>query len=593
MITQKNMGRIIRLFIYSSLALAMYSCQNILNEDEQEAQEDVPVLKADITSVIVPAEEEGAAPTDRTVMITSTMNWTASLDPNVDWVAVDKTSYSQSDGKVNKTLLILSFQQYEVVSEDRSTTLRIAGETQSVEVSIRQCRTKAYLSLVSGTEVILPNAKRSQSTVTFVSNAAWTAKIEEGATAQASLSASSGVGDGEITVSFDENEDTESVKEATLVLSAEEMEEPVYVHFTQPKAIPIVLTASTSEVKVPASMPDESAVTGSLTITSNASWTAAISPAVDWVSVAPASLENETLKEVATTVTLSFQDYGNMTEDRTATLVVQTADGKKKVEIPVIQNKKEAFVQFVSGDTDYIASVAGSIELDFISTGDWTASLKDAADGISLPVTSGNKDVNKLTVSFGEYMCAGASRSATVVLTSASGSTAQVQVRQLGTELYLDFSGGKQPFTKDIVAGTMITETETEYTLSVAGNNYSFVFYAQGGYTYINKPDGQTCGVNFTPNDKNSWIKFPAVTGMKLVNVKVFMSNMSSSVNKGLYLRADSPTNTANQAQNWNFAPQGFWGEIAPKTPEAGKSYYIVGGNKSIIFSKLHLIYEY
>lgn len=585
------MGRTIRLFFYCILALAPFSCQSILEEGGEAEQINTPILKADITSVIVPAEEEGTAPTCRTVMITSSMSWTASLDPDVDWVEVDKKSYANPDGKVNKALLVLSFQKYEVVNTDRSTTLKIKGDGQTIDVTIRQIRTKAYVSLLGDVDVPLPSAKPSQSTVSFRSNTAWTARIEEGASAQASLSASSGVGDGEIVVSFGENEDTESEKEATLVISAEELEEPVRVHFVQPKAIPVVLTASVPEVKVPASMPDQSTVTGTLTITSNVSWTAVISPAASWVSVAPASQENETLKEVATQVTLTFQDYDNMTANRAATLVVETTDGKKKVEVAVIQNKKEAFVQFVSGDTDYVGSAAGSVELSFISTGDWTASLEDAADGITLPVTSGTKDVNKLTVNFGEYMCAGASRSATVVLTSASGISDRVQVRQLGTELYLDFSGGKQPFTTSIAAGTMITETETEYILTVDGKNYSFVFYAKGGYTYINKPDGQTCGINFSPNDKNSWIKLPGVEGMKLVNVNVFMSNLGSTAKKGLFLRED-PNDTANQVQNWDFE-QGKWGSIAPKSPEAGKSYYMVGGNKSIIFSKLHLIYEY
>ena len=27
---------------------------------------------------------------------------------------------------------------------------------------------------------------------------------------------------------------------------------------------------------------------------------------------------------------------------------------------------------------------------------------------------------------------------------------------------------------------------------------------------------GQTCGINWTPNDKNSWIKFPGLEHMKL-----------------------------------------------------------------------------
>lgn len=586
------MSRTIRHSILALLAISICSCNDTFEDELLTEQESLPVLKADITSVIVPAEEEGSAPTDRTVMITSTMNWTASLENAGDWVSVDKTSYTALDGKAGKSLLILSFQKYEEVSSDRTATLKIKGESDAIDITITQTRTKAYIILQGSSDITLPSAKPCQSTVSFCSNASWTAVLDDSTTAGASLSATSGTGDGEITVSFSENQDTEAEKEATLILQAPDLDEPVTVHFTQPKAIPIKLTASAQEVMVPASMPDNSTVTSSLTITSNTSWTASLNPEATWVSVAPASNENDTMEDVSTQLTLTFQDYEDLTVNRTATLTVTTNDGKKKLEIPIIQNKKEAFVQFVSGDTDYTGSAAGSIQLEFISTGDWTASLKDAADGIVLPVTSGNKDVSTLTVQFGEFMCAGASRSATVVLTSASGTTDEVLVRQLGTELYLDFSGGQQPFTTEIAAGTLITDTETEYTLSVYGNNYSFVLYAKGGYTYINKPDGQSCGINWTPNDKNSWIKFPAIESMKLMTVRMYTANTSSAANKGVYLRED-PVSTTNQVQKWDFASANAWGEISTKNPDYGKSYYMVAGNKSIIFSKLHLIYEY
>lgn len=567
------------------LATSLMSCDIAIEDTAEYINENGPILQADIKSVIVPAEEAGAAPTDRTLMITSSMDWTAALEPEVEWLSISKNS-----GKAGKTLIILSFQKYDEVDEDRSTALRINGDNETFSVTVTQTRTAAYLTLLSPSEVQDIPFKPNQATVSFRTNSSWSANIEDGATAGVSLSPSSGDGDAQITVSFGENADTEAFKEATLVITAAQVEEPVTVHFIQAKAIPVILTASLEQVKVPAYMPDGSTVTGTLDISSNVSWSASVTS--DWVTVHPANWSNDSFVTGNATLTLSFQDYDSLTENRTCILRIATDDGKKTLEIPVIQNKKEAFVQFTGGSTEYIGSEAGNITLEFVSTGDWTASLKNAADGISLPVTSGNKDANTLTVEFAEFMCAGQTRTATVVLTSASGITDEVTVFQKGTDLFLDFSGGNQPFTTDIAYGTMITNTQTEYTLSLNGTDYGFVFYAKGGYTLINKPEGQTCGINWTPNDKNSWIKFPGLEHMKLKTVKVYTSNMSSSANKGFLLR-DDPASSTNLVQNWEIAANSVWGELTLKAPETGKCYYLVGGNKSIIFSKLHLIYEY
>ena len=385
-----------------------------------------------------------------------------------------------------------------------------------------------------------------------------------------------------ITMSFANNEDYTQERSTSLVVSTAEGR--IKIPISQGKQVPYINLITPARVEDVACMEDVSVVR----FQSNIQWKARIEEG----ATAQVSLDKSSGKydgEIAVT----FAENLDVDLSPEAVLILDgTESGLESiVKVYFKQGQAAPYIRWISEEQTYASSWAGSLDLEFKTNSNWTASIKDSPEGLSIAPASGTKDTHSLKLSFGDFYGLGTTRTATIELALSSGENASLNVTQQGNVLFLDFANGNQPFTTAIEEGTMVTN-ETEYTLSQDGTDYSFVFYAQGGYTYINKPEGQTCGVNFTPNDKNSWIKFPGVNGKKLVNVKVFMSNMSSSANKGFYLREDSPTNTANQAQNWNFAPQGFWGAIAPKSPEAGKSYYLVGGNKSIIFSKLALEFE-
>lgn len=479
------------------LLLTAVSCgkESAENSSQDTKNQDAPYLRADMSSVTVPAQEMKAAPTDKAVLISSNRAWTASLEPAAEWVHVSCLS-GPNEGHIDKkTLIVLSFDKYESEEADRRTTLKLQGE--------------------DGLSLELP--------------------------------------------------------------------------VLQQKAIPIPLVLQSSEESVTAlaEMPGGVSVVKNLTITTNISWTADFEPAVDWVSVYPALYEQEDREKANVDIVLTFQPNASITDDRSTTLVLTAADNKGRLEIPVVQNKKEATVQWVSEATDYIATAAGSVTLNFVATSAWTASLENASDGISLSATSGDPTVSSLEVNFTEFFGPGAVRGATVVLSLGNGVKAGLPVRQIGTELYLDFINGNQPFTTDIPYDTQVSGEETEYTMSCNGSTYKFFFYSAGGYKFVTGVDGKTCGFM---TSKNDWVKLPAVEGMKLKTAEVYTSNTGSSAPKGYALR--EAADGANLKQLW-VAAHGEWCTLVLTDPVAGQSYYMVSLNNSSYFSKMHLIYEY
>lgn len=487
--------KIIASVLGAMLVLTAVSCGEESSwENAYKEQEEGPYLRADVISVIVPAQEMDAAPTDKAVIISSNRAWTATLEPAVEWVRVSCTSGKNDDHSAKKTLAVFSFDKYEDEEADRQTVLKIQGE------------------------------------------------------------------DG---LSF---------------------ELPVL----QQKAIPLplVLQSGVESVTSIAEMPGGAPVVKNFTITANISWTAAFEPAVDWVSISPALHEQEDREETDVDVELTFQPNASITDGRTTTLVLTAADNKGRLEIPIVQNKKEATVNWVSDPIDYVSSTAGSVTLDFVATAAWTACLENAADGISLSVTSGDPTITSLNVNFTEFMGPGAIRSATVVLSLSNGVKDRLQVRQIGTELYLDFIDGNQPFTTNIPYDTDVAGQETEYILSCNGSNYPFRFYSATGYKFVTGADGKTCGLM---TYKNDWALLPGVEGMKLKVAEVYTSNMGSTGVKGFALR--SAADGANIVSRWVNA-NSEWCTLNLKDPVAGQRYYIVSLNNTGYYSKMHLIYE-
>ena len=478
------------------LVFSGVSCGEDPLESSYETQESGPYLRADVSSVTVPAQELKTAPTDKAIMISSNRSWTASLEPAADWLRVSSLASTNDDHSVKKTLVLFSFNMYENEEVDRQTVLKLKGE--------------------DGLSLDIPVIQR--------------------------------------------------------------------------KAIPIPLLLLPSEdsVAVLAEMPGGNAIEKNLTITTNISWTAAFEPAVDWVSVTPVTYVQDDREEAEVDMVLTFQPNASTTDDRSTKLVLTAAEGRGKLEIPITQNKKEAIVQWVSSATDYVSTAEGSVTLEFVATDAWTATLKDAADGISLSATSGDPTVTSLKVNFTRFEGPGAVRSATVELSLTNGVKASLAVRQIGTELSLNFINGNQPFTTDITYGTAVVGESKDYTLVCNGKSYDFTFGAVSadGYTFVAAAEGKTCGIM---TYKGDWLKLPGVEGMKLKTVELYMSNMGSGANKG-YALHETPDGSDLVV---SYVPaHDAWCTLTLNSSNAGQRYYVVSKNNTGYYSRINLIYE-
>lgn len=465
----------------------------------------------------------------------------------------------------------------------------------------------------------------------------------------------------------------------------------------------LLLRVDAESVIVPADVEDMLPIEKSITVSSNRSWSAFLSPEVDWVKLSVTEFENIARSEENTVINLNFENNQDRSTSRETMLCISTADGQLK--IPVAQNKQVPYIRLVSSpqvtdivcqedtsvvsfvsntswtatimegatakvsldksagaysdeikvyfkeneetdiepeavlllkdalndlaepvmvyfkqgksqpyvkwDTDfatYSSSEEGQLTVTFRTNSSWSASLKEPVEGITLGTTQGDKSQKSITVDFDEYYGVGQTRSAVVQLSVSGEEVAEMTVSQVANQLYLDFTGGNQPFTTKIpsvdkawkVEQVWISDTPTEYLLKCNGGEYDFVFYSGQGFGLVALPDGQTCGIAWAYSKRDigtgAWIKLPAVAGKTLKTVKMYMSNMGSTAQKRYVVAPTQPTTTAvpsgvnilGQAS----AAGGNYAKVDLNNPQPGVSYYLIAANTSLYFSKLHLYYE-
>ena len=441
-------------------------------------------LEVSETSISVPADSPDQPVVEKTLSITSNRSWSAYCDPAVDWLTLSVEELENIARIQEKTDVTLIFDNNEDRTATRETELVVSTAEGSLRIPVRQGKQVPYIQLLTPAAVDNLSCMEEVSVVRFASNIEWVASIEAGATAQVAMDKSGGKYDGEISLTFAENEDTESTPEAVLVLDDPQggLEAPVKVHFKQGKALP--------------------------------------------------------------------------------------------------------YITWKSGDQVYKGSIATSLVLDFKTNTAWTAALETPVEGITLPVTSGEKTVNQFTVNLNDFSGLANERNAKVVLSVEGGENAVLNIRQIASGFVLNFIEGNQPFTTDIPYGEKVAGKETEYTFSCASGDYNFTFFSTEGYTFVNGKANQTCGLM---TYKNDWVKLPGVEGWKLKSVDVYTSNMGSSANKGFGLRETTSGN--NLVSQYVLAHDAVC-NLVLANPDSGKSYYLVSLNNTGYYSKLYLAYE-
>ena len=332
-------------------------------------------LEVSETSISVPADSPDQPVLEKTLSITSNRSWSAYCDPAVDWLTLSVDELENIARIQEKTDVTLIFDNNEDRTATRETELVVSTAEGSLRIPVRQGKQVPYIQLLTPAAVDNLSCMEEVSVVRFASNIEWVASIEAGATAQVVMDKSGGKYDGEISLTFAENEDTESTPEAVLVLDDPKggLEAPVKVHFKQGKALP--------------------------------------------------------------------------------------------------------YITWKSGDQVYKGSIATSLVLDFKTNTAWTAALETPVEGITLPVTSGEKTVNQFTVNLNDFSGLGNERSAKVVLSVEGGENAVLNIRQIASGFVLNFIEGNQPFTTDIPYGEIVAGKETEYTFSCASGEYRFTFF--------------------------------------------------------------------------------------------------------------------
>lgn len=464
----------------------------------------------------------------------------------------------------------------------------------------------------------------------------------------------------------------------------------------------LLLKSDISSIAIPADLPGTLIQEKKLTITCNRSWSAFLEPESDWVTLSLNEFENIARTEETAEITLSFTNNENRMKERSANLVVSTAEGRIKIpvkqdkQVPYInlitparvediscmeevyvvkfgsnikwkasieegstasvtldkengqydseisvtfaentdtditpeavlvldgeefgldspvrvyfkQGQAEPYIKWLSEDATYIGSLAGSMTLQFKTNSPWTASLEESAGGFSLSATEGSKDVTEVTVIMEDFYGVGRERSATAVLSLENGTSAKLVLKQLGTGIFLDFSGGNQPFTTEIphaplasIEPVLIKDLATEYTYTLDGNDYIFEFYSGSGFALIDAEDGKTCGIAWVQASRatgqGSWIKLPSVQGKTLTQVRAYTSNMGSSGNKRFIIGDEQPTSTTVPSKEHNRADvtvpaNSQWAIMNIRDASANETYWMVAGNGSIYFSKLYLEY--
>ena len=462
-------------------------------------------LEVSETSISVPADAPDQPVVEKTLSITCNRSWSAYCEPAVDWLTLSVEEMENIARIQEKTDVTLIFDNNEDRTATRETELVVSTAESSVRIPVRQGKQVPYIQLLTPATVDDLSCMEEVSVVRFASNIEWVASIEEGATAQVVMDKTGGKYDGEITLTFSENDNTELMPEAVLVLNDPQggLEAPVKVYFKQGKALP--------------------------------------------------------------------------------------------------------YIQWKSGDQVFRGSLATSLILDFKTNSSWSAALEAPVDGVSLPVTSGDKTVSQLTVNLDDFIGIGKERSAKVVLSLATGESAALNIRQVATGFVLDFSLGNQPFTTDIphstisgLTGVLVKDEARTYTYVCEGVNYEFVIYSGSGFALIDNTDpAKSDGLAWVQSSRNvgqgSWVKLPAVEGMKLKTVRVFMSNLSAGGPKIFKIADEQPLSysdpTGAHTQANVSVTKGTWGQLDLKSPEVDRIYYMVAGNGSTNFNKLYLEY--
>ncbi len=201
------------------------------NLAEKEAR-----LSLDKTSIEVEAASfhENEQVTD-IVTLTSSRSWSLAPVVEADWMKISRDN-GLNLGKVLKNWVIDFAFEDNILSEERLVDLAISIDGDKILFPIRQKAFSPVLELSSENSYTVPEVGDTI-TLDIRCNCNWTAQVGQNSTAKVSLAQTGGYKSGTLDVYIKANSDTQSGKEATVIISAEGAQD-LTVNLTQDICIP-------------------------------------------------------------------------------------------------------------------------------------------------------------------------------------------------------------------------------------------------------------------------------------------------------------------------------------------------------------------
>lgn len=202
------------------------------------SMEETPVLSADRTQVVLPADLEDGSVVGDTLGILANRSWSATVVSGEDWLSLGCPGRSVLERSSVESALAVSATNNKS-SEDRKGIVEISSEEGKCIIEVVQTAIVPRLSVSGDDWAGNISDIGGEFTLKVITNVPWSAEIDSGATLSCEISPDSGDGNSELTVSVDANFDASAEKQAVIVFSADGCG-PVRVALRQSKAIPAI-----------------------------------------------------------------------------------------------------------------------------------------------------------------------------------------------------------------------------------------------------------------------------------------------------------------------------------------------------------------
>ena len=246
-------------------------------------------------------------------------------------------------------------------------------------------------------------------------------------------------------------------------------------------------------------------IAGAFKVNSNQSWSATViyseETELEWCSLLVSEHEN-LLGEAQETLVPFVLGRNRSAKERRATVNLTSADCQAA--LTIVQVGADLYIE-LSSEAEQVECTPGNRTIEVMSNETWTVAVADGATAdVSLDVNSGSDD-GSVTVSFGENVDPSASKTATIVFTTASGIIKQVVLTQSKAVPYASVSADQLVIAPDVEAATLNVSANAAWSVVVrdASSWAGFVLKTNSGDIKANQIEVEF-PVSYTPQEKKA-----------------------------------------------------------------------------------------